>query len=85
MNFVPSEDSDQPRHPLSLIRVFDVRSVGSLGGQRRRWSNWADAQVVLSLRWAHSHLVAFAMPCLNFHIETTLETIGTVTNLHMRN
>ena len=24
----PSEDSDQPGHPLSLIRVFTVRSVG---------------------------------------------------------
>ena len=31
MTFVPSEDSDQPGHPPSLIRVFDVRSVGSLG------------------------------------------------------
>ena len=29
--FVPSEDSAQPRHPPSLIRVFAVRSVGSLG------------------------------------------------------
>ena len=26
---VPSEDSDQPGHPPSLIRVFAVRSVGS--------------------------------------------------------
>ena len=37
----PSEDSDQPGHPPSLIRVFAVRSVGSQGpklsscGQRR--------------------------------------------------
>ena len=29
MTFVPSEDSDQ--HPPSLIRVFAVRSLGSLG------------------------------------------------------
>ena len=40
MTFMPSEDSDQPGHPPSLIRVFAVRSVGSLrpnfasGGQR---------------------------------------------------
>ena len=27
MTFVPSEDSDQPGHPPSLIRVFAVRSV----------------------------------------------------------
>ena len=31
MTFVPSEDSDQPGHPPSLIRVFAVRSGGSLG------------------------------------------------------
>ena len=31
MTFVPSEDSDHPGHPPSLIRVFAARSVGSLG------------------------------------------------------
>ena len=31
MTFVPSEDSDQPEHPHSLIKVFAVRSMGSLG------------------------------------------------------
>ena len=31
MTFEPSENSDQPGHPPSLIRVFVVRSVGSLG------------------------------------------------------
>ena len=30
MTFVPSEDSDQTGHPPSLIRVFAVRSMGSL-------------------------------------------------------
>ena len=29
MAYAPSEDSDQPGHPLSLIRVFAVRSMGS--------------------------------------------------------
>ena len=58
-DYAPSEDSDQPGHPPSLIWVFAVRSVGSLGpklsscGQRRLWSVWADAQADLSLRWAH--------------------------------
>ena len=52
----PSEDSDQPGHQPSLIRVFAVRSMGSKGpklsscGQRRLWSDWADAQADLSLR-----------------------------------
>ena len=61
----PSEDSDQPGHPPSLIRVFAVRLMGSLGPklssceQRRLWSDWADAQADLSLSWAHSHIVCF--------------------------
>ena len=29
MTFAPSEDSDQPGHPPSLIRVFVVHSIGS--------------------------------------------------------
>ena len=29
MAYAPSEDSDQPGHPPSLIRIFAVRSVGS--------------------------------------------------------
>ena len=39
--YAPIEDSDQPGHPPGLIRVFAVRSMGSLGpnisscGQRR--------------------------------------------------
>ena len=63
----PSEDSDQPGHPPSLVRVFAVRLMGSWGpnlsscGQRRLWSDWADAHTDLSLRWAHSHFVGFVM------------------------
>ena len=63
----PSEDSDQPRHPPSLIRVFAVRMTRvwvlttQLSAQRRPWSDWADAQAELCLRWAHSHFVAFIM------------------------
>ena len=63
----PSEDSDQPGHPPSLIRVFAVRMKKAwvlsypLSAQRRLWSDWADAQADLSLRWAHSHFVGFDM------------------------
>ena len=55
----PSEDSDQPGHPPSLIRVFVVHMKKSwvlsypLISQRRLWSDWADAQADLCLRWAH--------------------------------
>ena len=58
MAFALSEDSDQPGHPPSLIRVFAVRSMGTWGpnvsscGQRRLWSDWADSQTDLCLRWA---------------------------------
>ena len=55
------------RPAKTQIRVFAVRSMGSLVpkvsscGQRRLWSDWADAQADLSLRWAHSHFVRFVM------------------------
>ena len=63
----PSEDSDQPGHPPSLIRVFAVRMRKAwifcypLSAQRRLWSDLTDAQADLSLRWAHSHFVGFVM------------------------
>ena len=66
----PSEDSDQPGHPPSLIRVFAVRMKKAwvlsypLSAQRRLWSDWADAQADLSLRWAHTHFVGFVMSWL---------------------
>ena len=59
MACAPSEDSDKPWHPPSLIRVFAVRMKKArvlsypLSAQRRLWSDWADAQADLSLRWAH--------------------------------
>ena len=62
-----SEDPYQPGHLPSLIRVFVVRMKKawvlsySLSAQRRIWSDWADAQADLSLRWAHSHFVVFVM------------------------
>ena len=62
MTYATSEDSDQPGHPPSLIRVFAVHSVGSWGPNvssflhmdSEDWSDWVDAQVYPSLRWAHS-------------------------------
>ena len=32
-----------------------------LSPQRRLWSDWADAQADLSLRWMHTHFVGFVM------------------------
>ena len=68
----PSEDSDQPGHLPSLIRVFAVcmKKAWILGyplsAQRRLWSDWADAKADLSLRWAHNHFVGFVMSWLFF-------------------
>ena len=58
---------ERKRYPPSLIRVFDVRMKKAwvlsyqLSAQRRLWSDWADAQADLSLRWAHRHFVGFIM------------------------
>ena len=66
----PSEDSDQPGHPTSLIRVFAVRMKKPwiisypMSTERRFWSDWADAQADLSLRWAHTHFVGFVLSWL---------------------
>ena len=55
-----SEDSDQPAHSRSLIRIFIGRIFDSQGcsssscGQRRLWSDCTDAQADLSLRLADS-------------------------------
>ena len=37
-----------------------------LSAQRRLWSDWADAQADLSLRWAHTYFVGFVMLWLIF-------------------
>ena len=70
----PSEDSAQPGHPPSLIRIFAVRMKKAwvlsypLSAQRRLWSDWADVQADLSLRWAHSDFVDFVMRRLKYII-----------------
>ena len=72
-----SEDSGQPGHPPSLLRVFAMRSVDSYGpklsscGQLRLWSDWADAKADLRLRWAHNHFVGFVMSRLIFNFAWT--------------
>ena len=47
-------------------------------GQRRLWSDWADALADLSRRWAHTHFVSFVMSrhiCNDFEIKTILKYI----------
>ena len=85
MACAPSKDSNQPGHPPSLIRILTVRMKKAwvlsypLSAQWRLWSDWADAQADLSLRWVQSfcwfsHEVAHFLsnfPCQNF-----LELVG---------
>ena len=81
MACAPSEDSDQPGHPPSLIRVFAVRMKKAwvlsypFSVQRRLWSDWADAQADLSLRWAHTHFVGFVMSRLKLILQILI-TLG---------
>ena len=69
----PSENSDKPGNPPSLIRIFAVRMNKAwvlscpLSAQWRLWSDWADAQTDLSLRLAYTHFVGFVMSWLNFY------------------
>ena len=50
----PNEDSDQPAHPCSLIRVFFVRMKKlCILEIQNALSEDSDAQSDLNLRWAH--------------------------------
>ena len=68
----PSEDSAISLGIRPVWSVFAVRMKKDwvlsypLSGQRRLWSNWADAQADPSLCWAHSHFVGFVMSQLKF-------------------
>ena len=79
---MPSEDSDQPGHPPSLIRVFAVRMKKGwilsypLNAQRRLRSDWADAQADLSLRRAHSHFVGFVTRRLKISYVFRVTSLG---------
>ena len=78
MTWAPSEDSDQPGHPPSLIRVLALHLMGSWGPkvsscwQRRFWSVWAEAQADLNLRWAHR---SFCLTC-DGSLDIRIKTIG---------
>ena len=80
MACVPSEASDQPGHPPSLIRVFAARMKKAwalsypLSAQRILLSDWVDAQADLSLRWAHMPLCWFCHEVAQMLISLMLNT-----------
>ena len=51
-----------------------------LSAQRRPWSDWADAQADLSLRWAHIHFVGFGMRRLISALSSPSEVITMLSN-----
>ena len=76
--YAPSEDSDQPAHSRSLIRIFRKCILANQGckvsscGQRRLWlgcagaQDYADAQADQSLRWAHTSEGTFSYVRLSY-------------------
>ena len=80
MTVRPAKTPGQPGHPPCLIRVSAVRMKKAwvlsypVSAQRRLWSDWADVQADLSLRWAHSHFVGFVISRLNYDSNQTRKT-----------
>ena len=80
MACVPSEDSDQPGHPPSLIRVFAVCMKKAwafnypLSAQQRLWSDWADAldDLESSLGAVILFVLSLIMLCMDYFIFITL-------------
>ena len=80
-------DTNEPRHDktnkvtVRPARVFAVRMKKPWGfsyplsAQRRLWSDWADAQADLSLRWVHTHFVGFVMSRLKWRFIFKLQHI----------
>ena len=64
MTCAPSEDSGQSRHPQCAQWV--TKGTSSSCGQRRLWSDWADAQTDLSLRRAHRSFCTFVVLWLKY-------------------
>ena len=59
MTYLPSEYSDKPGHPLSMIPVITVRMkklwvlIATHWAHSEDGSDWMDAQSDLSRRWVH--------------------------------
>ena len=51
----------------SLCAQWVAKDPSFLHAVSEDWSDWADAQADLSLRWAHSHFAGFVMRRLKLH------------------
>ena len=62
-----SESSLSAWRKLGAVRMKKAWILSyPISALRRLWSDWADAQVDLSLCWAHTYLVGFVMLWLNY-------------------
>ena len=71
MACAPTEDSDQPGHrPVwsesSLCAQWIAKDLSFLHADSEDWSDWADVQTDLSLRWAHMPLYWFCHEAAHF-------------------
>ena len=65
-----ANNTELPHDKTNKMTVHPAKTQISLAcGHRRPWSDWADAQADLSLRWAHNHIVGFVMRWLIFYWE----------------
>ena len=71
----PSEDSDQPGHPPSPIRVFAVRSVGSKGPKLSSWGQQRLIRLGWCPGWSESSLGAQSLWWF-CHVAAQIETSG---------
>ena len=75
MACAPSEDSNQPEHPPSLIRVFAVR-------MKKVWILSFPASH--SAHWADIHFVGFVMRRLSYDCDTSLTSHCFATSTKMQ-
>ena len=92
----PAKNSDQPGHSPSRIGIFAVRGLGSWGptfsscGQRILWSDRADAQADLCLRWTdmpfcwlcHEVPQMYLMPYKTVMIQDLVEWLDTLVSIN---
>ena len=74
-NTATSKDSDHPVHPPSMTRVFSfipfldsLEAIESTCDQRRLYSDCADAQTDLSLRYSHKSYCRFRRALAHYSI-----------------
>ena len=92
MTCAPSEDSDQPGHPPSLSRVFDVCSMGSYGPKVSSCGHSKDSdqtgrmpRMIWDFAGPTDHFVGFVVRRLIYYRNITLSLLylSTILNLWM--